>query len=254
MRFFAGSLDRAHHLLRRLELVTAELNRWSDVPVPTAVYLVNREEWLQAQLPGVYGIPIRAGPTSVIAAAQGDPETVRMWTSLLGVAELPMVFGTPIQGTAQEAATLALGDVLLQVETARGFVQRAGLLGSEVWIGELAAHVSALVIFRLHEPTRLGEIGATFDRLADRLGGGGTPALRGFRPNLVQEGTEQIEAWLWFQARFHQGARILVERDGKNTVAKLQKLSRRAGGTLREEDLRERYPDLRAWLESSVVP
>ena len=253
VRFAPGALDRAHHLLRRLELVTFHLNRWNDVPVPTAVLLLTREEWRKAGLPGEYGVPIRVGPTTVISPAQGDSGTVALWTDLLGTSRLPMVFGTPLRGTAAEAATMALSDVFLQIETARGFVQRAGLLGSEAWIGELAAHTAALVVFKTHEKDRLPEIAATFERLGTRLAG--SRALwSDFQPTLNLGTRAEVEKWLWFQARFHEGARIVLFKDGKGAVGKLQKMSKKGSGVLGRDELERRYPALRDWLASSFAP
>lgn len=248
VRFSPGALDRADHLLRRLQLVTRQLNRWSDVPVPTAVFAVTRDEWEDAGLPGTYGIPIRVGPTTLVTAAAGDPGTVELWSRLLGARPLPMVFGTPLRGTAEEAATLALADVLLQVETARGMTQRSGLLGDEAWIGELSAHVAALVMFRLFEPNRLPEIADTFDLLDVRLQDLRRARPAAFHPALNLGSPEQLESWLWFQAKFHQGARILLDKDGKGAVSKLKKMSKKAGGALRRADLERRYPELGEWL------
>lgn len=252
VRFTPGALDRADHVLRRLELVSVSLNKWSEVPVPTAVYIVSREDWLNAQLPGTYGVPIRIGPTTLVTAAEGDPGTVELWTGLLGTPQLPMVFGTPLRGTATEAATLALADVLLQVETARGMIQRSSLLGAEAWIGELAAHVAALVIFRSYEQDRLPEIFATFDRLEQRLGRDRS-SIVDFHPALNLGSRGELESWLWFQAKYHQGARILLEKDGKNAIAKLKKMSKQAGGTVRRQDLARRYPALESWMSSAMT-
>ena len=135
VRYGNGALDRAHWVLRRLELLTSYFNKWSEVPVPTAVFVLDRSLWQRAGYSTPYGFPLRIGPNIVLAPALGDDLTVRMWKRILGVERLPMNSGRPVVGTAEQAATLSLGDVLLQSEASRGFTQRAGLLGDQAWVG-----------------------------------------------------------------------------------------------------------------------
>ena len=250
VRYSQGSLDRAHHVLRRLELLTDYFNRWSDVPVPTAVYVVDRESHLRGGFPGVYGVPVRTAPAVVVTAALGDDGTVELWRQLLSSNRLPMEFGTPMTGTAQQAASLAIADVLLQAEASRGFAQRARLLGAQPWIGEIAAHVAAGVVFLMHEPQRLDEIAATYRR----VGQGRQLELRSFSPLLAAGSREQVEQWLWYQSQFHQAAQLVLSRDGKSSVKKLLKMSKRAGGRLEAADLFARYPQLQSWLEERFSP
>ncbi len=249
--FRAGALDRAHHLLRRLEVVTYYFNRWSDVPVPIAAYLLDREGWKDYELTGVYGIPLRPGPVAVMAPAEGDDEAVLWWREALGTSQVPMVPGVPLKGTPEGAGALAIADVLMQVEAARGFVQRVGLLGRSAWAGEVAAHLAALVIFGEHEPGRLPDIGSFYARLYESQGGGSANALSAYSPLLSQGDAEEMRTWLWFQGAFYEGARRIYAKSGKKSVKALLKLSRESGGVLSEEKLVEKYPELSGWLQGA---
>lgn len=240
--FLPGGLDRADHLLRRVELVTHYFGKWADAPVPLAVYALGRSDWREVGLPGVYGLPLRSGPNAVFAPAEGDAGTVELWRRLLAVERVPSPFGQPLRGSAEEAGALALADVLLQVETARGFVQRAGLLGARSWVGEVAAHAVALVIFQLHEPERLDEIGRLYGRLAAGLGGDGANPAGSFSPMLQQGGPHEVERWLWFQGVYHEAARRILARDGRKSVKRLQAMSRKSAALLPASAVLERYP------------
>lgn len=246
VRFRSGALDRAHHVLRRLDLVTRQLNEWSEVPVPLAVYLLDRPGWSEIGLRGIYGVPVRTGPTAVALAAEGDTGTVAMWRKLLEASAVPLVPGVPLRGTAEEAGTLAIADVLLQVEAARGFVQRAGLLGERAWIGEVAAHTAALALFDKHERSRRPEIDALFRRLAETLGRDGAFPLDSFSPTPEPRDEAELRRWLWYQATFFEAADVLVTRYGRKAVPRLLKLAG-DGGVLREAELLAQVPELGAW-------
>ncbi|MEM9409186.1 MAG: hypothetical protein AAGA81_24355 [Acidobacteriota bacterium] len=252
VRYGNGALDRAHWVLRRLELLTTYFNKWSEVPVPTAIFVLDRDLWRRAGYSTPYGFPLRIGPNIVLAPALGDDLTVRMWKRVLGVETLPMIAGRPVVGTAEHAATLSLGDVLLQSEAARGFTQRAGLLGDQAWIGDLMAHVAANVVFSTHETQRMPEIGDMYARMEQRLGRSGGQ-LGDYSPLLALGSEEDVRRWLWFQAKLHNGARIMVEKDGRKAVKRLMQLSRKQGGELRAALLFDRYPGLRDWARSFPV-
>jgi hypothetical protein len=248
VRYRSGGLDRAHYVLRRLDLVTRQLNDWSEVPVPVAVYLLERSGWSQVGLQGVYGVPVRTGPTAVALAAEGDSGTVALWRALLEADAVPLVPGVPLRGTTEEAATLAIADVLLQVEAARGFVQRAGLLGDRAWIGDVVAHVAAVSIFQKHERSRLPEIAALFRRLRETTARGGGYSLDSFSPGPGPRDESELRRWLWYQAAFFEAAHSLVERHGRKAVPRLQKLAgdRRI---LREAELLAEFEELSAWRQ-----
>jgi hypothetical protein len=248
VRYTGGSLDRAHHVLERLETVAARLNRWASVPISKAVYLLDREQWNAAELPGLYGVPLPLGPTAIAVPALGDEGTVALWRRVLGVETLPMIPGFPLRGTPEEAATLALADVLLQVESGRALVERSALRPERTWIAELAAHTAALSLVAALEPHRLAEISATLSRITERLGGAGAYSMDGFSPALLLGDEGSIKHFLWAQGAFSEGAAILLERDGKQTMARLLKLAQAKGARgLSTAALLERYPELAAW-------
>lgn len=254
--FQPGALDRAHHFLQRLELITLAFNKWSEVAVPVVGYLVNREQWNDMQMPGIYGIPVRTSATAMVVPAEGDSETVRMWRSILGVDQLPLNPGAPLVGTAEEAASLAIIDVLAQVEAARGFVRRAGLTGDQPWVGEVAAHLAARTLFAEMEPEKLQQIDFVYDRLYERFGGDHQHALTEYRPEGVAGEVTDTETWLWFQGAFARGARVLHEQRGKKAIKQLRRSSSKSsrgssgssGGGLDTSQLRQQYPGLDAWL------
>ena len=254
VRYISGSLDRAHHVLRRMEFVTSYFNEWSDVPVPIVGYVLTRDEWRRAELPTSYGVPLRSGPTAVFVPAAGDEGTVALWRRLLATDRLPMVPGVPLVGTAEQAATMALADVSLQVELARGFVQRARLLGREAWIGEVSAHVAALTVFDLLERDRVPEINATYRDLGVRLGGEAAYALQSFLPAFMARDDDTLDQWLWFQSQFQRAAVMIHDKDGKKSVKKLVQLSEQGRGQILAPDLLERYPDLQSWLLTTFAP
>ena len=248
--FLPGGLDRAHHLLRRLDNLGASFRRWrKDLVVPLAAYVVDREQWGKIELPGLYGLPLRTGPTSIFVPANGDGEAIRMWRSALGVGTLPMVPGVPVTGSPEEAAVLALSDVLTQFEASRGFVIGAGLVGQDGWMQEVAAHTAALVVFDQTEPQRRAEIVDLFRRLRERMGGKRRHDDRHFTHGLLNGGEEEVQAWLWYQGVFFEAANILVTKDGKRAVPRLLKMAQKGGG-LQRAQLFERYVGLPAWHQN----
>lgn len=255
VRYTSGSLDRAHHVLERLETVASRFNRWADVPVATAVYLLDRQQWAEAELPGIYGVPLRLGPSAVAVPALGDAETVALWRRVLGVDVLPLIPGIPLRGTPEEAATLAIADVLLQVESSRALIERSQLRPARPWIAELAAHAAALSLFASLEEPRVPQISATLARIVERLGGPGAYSLEGFSPLLLLGDESSIKHWLWAQGAFSEGAAIIVAHDGKRTVPKLLDLAHGKG--VRGKDARglslglllQRYEGLSAWRD-----
>lgn len=252
VRYIPGGLDRAHHLLNRLQLLTDYFHDWTEMPSPTMVYVMNREEWGRAGLADVYGLPLRLSRTSIAVPGAGDSETVSFWHRILGSDRVPLIPGVPLQGTMEEAGTMAVADVLLQVDVARGFVERTGMRGRQLWLGEVASHAVAQVVFDKHEARKAEEIAATYHRLGDRLGGARAHAVSEYRP-LPVEGREGTERWLWFQAQFFDGARVLTRKHGVKAIKRLLKMTEENGGLLSEAQVLGRYPELAAWLQSAFA-
>ena len=249
--YLSGNLDRAHHFLRRLDLITASFNKWADAAVPVVGYLVDRKTWDEMQLPGLYGIPVRTGPTAIVVPTSGDAETVRMWRSILGVDALPLNPGVPLHGTADEAASLAIVDVLAQVEAARGFVTRSRLIGAEPWISELIAHLAARVLFAEYEPDKLGQIDWVYDQILEAYGGVGQDGQREFRAELALGEIADIERWLWYQGAFARGARVAHGQRGAKSIKALLKATRKSRSGLSEAVLRDTFPGIDAWLQTT---
>jgi hypothetical protein len=252
VRYTAGALDRATHLLRRLEVLVYHFSSWSGAPVPIAVYVLGRPEWEAAEVRVPYGLPLAPGSTAVLAPALGDDATVAFWRERLG--SLPAVAGTPLVGTAEHVSTLVIADVLLQVEACRVFVRRSRLVGTEPWIGEVMAHVAAATVFMEHERNRMAEIDELFDRLGIRQAAVGALPMSGYSPLLPTAGEEGLDRWFWYQSRFHRGAQIIVERDGKQAMGRILKMSQKNRGGLRAEELLARYPGLGGWRDEFSSP
>lgn len=247
---YTGALDRAHHVLQRLEVLGFYFDRWGEFPIPVAVYIMNRHEWEVAGIQSPYGLPLRTGMTAILAPSAGDDKTVLLWQELLGIDGLPKIGGQPIYGTKREAASLLASDTLLQIEATRGFVQRHRMVGREPWVADLMTHVVAGWVFEKHEAPRIAEIDDLYARLSSRyseMGRVGT--LSQYSPSLVRQGTEGIETWLWYQGQFRRGARIILGRGDKKTVPHLLKMVKKNGG-IDTADLVKRYPGLADWMSA----
>jgi hypothetical protein len=229
VRYSPGALDRAAHVQLRLETLAEDFAAWSGQQLPFQGYVLGPEDWAAAQFDVPYGLPKRTGPESVAVPAWGDDQTVARWRVLLG-GPLPWGTGQPVRGTPEEAASLALSDLLLQAELARMFLERTGVRGEPGWVGEVLAQSVALTAFHSHEAERIPEIEEVYAHLAATPGGQFAEAARGF-----------------------DAARILVAKDGLRTPKRLLKLARDNGGRIGVGDLVARYPELGAWLRTAAV-
>lgn len=246
--YLGGGLDRAHHVLLRLENLVRFFRRWDpEVAILLVAYTVDRDHWKSIGIPGLYGLPLRTSPSAVFVPAYGDQEAVRMWRSALGVDTLPLVAGTPVTGTAEEVASLALADVMMQLETARGFVVASGLKGRDGWIQEVVSHLAALIAFQQTEPHRMKDLHDVFVRLRDRMGGPKRYDAQHFSQALQRGQEEEVKAWLWYQGVFYSGAEVILAKDGKRSIQRLLKMRQPPGRSLNSAALMKRYPKLRGW-------
>lgn len=237
VRYTPGALDRAAHLQVRLQTLAHDYTRWGSRGYDFQGYVLSPEDWAAAGLAKPYGLPERAGPRALAAPAWGDEQSVALWKRLLG-GPLPWTAeGMPIRGTAEEAASLQLADVVLQTETARIFVAEENLRGEEPWIAELTAHAVALQAFASHEEVRLLEIQQVYDDLS----AAGLPALAS-----CPAASKTDAAALACGAKFHSGARILLAKSGLKTVRVLTKLAKKHG--LSQATLVKEYPALAEWV------
>ncbi len=240
VRYSPGALDRAAHVQARLETLAVDFSRWGSQHYAFQAYVLAPEDWAAAGLRQPYGLPSRSGARGLAVPAWGDEQSVGLWKRLLG-GELPWGPDMPVRGTTEEAASLALADVILQVDCARLFVAGERLDGDAPWIAELTAHAVALQAFASHEAGRLAEIADVWVRLGAR----GRPSLEACA---AAGGGETRE--LACQSRYAEGARILFAADGMRTVRNLAKLARKRG--LSEATLVAAHPPLAEWLREGA--
>lgn len=245
VNYAPGSLDRAHHVQQRFDLLAADASRWSGEHLRLRIYVLGRQEWEEMGFGLPYGLPGRMPGNILAVPAAGDDGTVALWTGLTGSPPPPLA-GTPMRGTAAEASSLALADLLGEVEGARILLTLAGVRGETAWVQQVSAHLLALAVFERYERARMGEIGRFFASLG--RGVEGSPGLDSYAPGL------DLATLLWFEARFHEGARAVLGSGKKNDAKAVLKLARKNGGLLTRSALLERYPELGAWLQQTFPP
>lgn len=239
VRYSAGSLHRAAQLQQSFELLAAQFARFSDSRARLQLLLLSRDEWEGAALGQPYGVAMRVFDHGIAVAAWGDSGTVELWQRLLG-GELPSAEDAPMRSSEDEAAGLQAADVLALFEGARILTAAAGYGGAEPWIGDLVSHVVALTaLARLPGGIRQADV------VYRALGRVRAPSdLRTYAGGL------SLEQWLAFQARFHAGAVLVLEQEKRGTLRSIVKLAKKSRGRLRADQLAQRYPALRVWLES----
>lgn len=241
IHYTPGSLDRAANLQFRLEKIARYFHRWADQETDLVVYMVNRDGWQQAQFNIPYGVPLRVGRLGFAAPAMGDDGTVALWAGLLrGV--LPRVSGTPLRGSPREAATMAVADVLVQLEVAEALVDQAQIAGDAYWVRGLMSHVMSVSLVEKMEPMRIRDLDTMYAKLSEAH----PPKAMSVRDYHADLG---LVDWLWFQAQFHAGAKLIVAEEGAgDAVEKMIKLRKKGDGVLRGDFLRRKYDDLDAWF------
>lgn len=241
VNYTPGGLDRAYHVKARFELLASDFSKWVRNPIRLRVFVLTRDEWSQFGFGVPYGLPGRIRGETLAVPWAGDDGTVRLWTEIRGEPPPPLP-GIPLRGTAEEAATLAMADLLTEVEAVRILLTAGGLRGEQPWVHQLLAHLVARAAFARYEGPRLPEIDAFFAGL-------GT----GERSIALDRYTEGLDlaTLLWFESRFQEGARLVLENGKRNEVAEIIKRTRKAGGLLTEAELLERHPQLRGWLDES---
>jgi hypothetical protein len=243
VRYTPGALDRASNLQTRLELLARAFHRWTGEEPQIEVFVLLRREWEEAGYEVPYGLPVRAGERGLAVPSEGDAGTVALWSELLG-GRLPGIGGVPLRGSPQEAATMALADVLTQILAAEILVDEHGLAGDRPWLRGVMAQLVSRAFTRQFEPARLGDLRTMFAHLGHRYGPREMSA-RDFRPELG------LRDWLWFQAQFYEGAGVLLEEEGKGAVKRMKKLRKKGGGELRADELLRRYQELDGWFRGS---
>lgn len=235
VRYTPGSLDRASHVQDRFSLLAADYARWGGDKMPLLVILLSREDWRALGVAMPYGFPVRLPNGAVMLAAWGDAGTVSLWRHLLADG-LPEIEGTPLRGTAEEAASLLITDLLGQIEAARGLLGRGGFGSPQPRIADLMAHALALSAVINHDRERLALLDEVFRQLAAA-------------PSEIPGAEPRLGGWLRYQADAYYAARTLATRRGAASGKLVLKLARRNGGRLTADDLRRRFPELGPWLE-----
>jgi hypothetical protein len=246
VRYSPGALDRAVHVVRRLDLIVAELKKPLGVLVPLTAVVLSRDEWERGNLTRVYGLPQPISIGTIAVPAAGDAGTVRKWKSWLGT-ELPSLGGVPMVGTAEDAASLMLSDVVLQVEVCELLLDRTPAARAEPWIRGLLSHLAALSLWSDFEPGRTGEIAMIWSRIRGQI-----PPLLELEKKLERPGASPLamERWLLAESYLFEGASLANAAGGTKTFQKLLKTLRREQQAPTRAQMLALYPSLAGWLEA----
>ncbi len=247
VHYTVGALNRAAHVQKRFEDMTTEFKSWGGQPTLTVVYLISRLEWEEADLEEPFGLPGNMGISQVALGSWGDDGSIELWEGLTG-RDLPPIPATPMRSTPQEAASLWLGDLVAQVEVARGLLETSGFYGDEPWVDDLLAQLVALSASQAYERLQMPQIARFWLALSQQGGGPGARPLSARR-----KATTPAEE-LWYQAQFYEGAQIIAEAEGKAAPKKILKPAKKGNGRISGRDLLGRYPALGAWLATSFAP
>jgi hypothetical protein len=246
IRYAAGALDRAVHVSRRLDLVLGEMRRSLDLALPLTAVVLSREEWERAALARTYGLPQQISAGSIAVPAAGDPGTVRKWRTWLGT-DLPDIGGVPLVGTAQDASSLMLSDIVLQVEVCELIFKRTPAALADPWILGLLSHLAAIGLWSDFEPQRMPEIEMVWSRMR-----GVMPALLELEPARLEKGLKPLamERWLLAESHLFDGALRAHSAGGAKTFKKVLKTMIKDAKAPTREQLVAAYPPLAQWLES----
>lgn len=244
VRYSPGSLDRAVQLQDSFEALVEDVRGWTRSKVGLVVLLLNREEWQAAGLTRPYGVPEGAGGRGLAVPAWGDDGTVGLWRGLLG-SRLPTLPDQPLRGTPEQSASLAVADLVGDLEGARILLRAAGISGSEPWVDHVLAHAVLLSNVQNHHRERLADVRMVFAGLAATGGG------RAAYPLAVAGAPPSLAASLWFDSQYFTAAEMLVGPNGKFPIKAIFRQARQAGGRISAADLQTRCPELGDWLRSS---
>jgi len=240
-------LDRAALLQMRLDRLSRAYDSLTRAPLPWRFALVGRERWERLAPGRPWGWPIRLPGPLFLAAAGGDSALVAEATELLGGAP-PDPGGDPLVATREEAGSLVVFDLLLDLETARAFAAAARLSGDEPWIAPLVTQLALRYAWEVGEPGTLLPRVALFDRIAAAHGGARAHRLADYRPGL----DPLVD--LWFEAQFLRGADVVWVERGRRGVSRLLDRWADVGQPIRRADLEERFAGLAAWEAASFAP
>jgi hypothetical protein len=241
VRYSAGNLDRAARAQFLLEPMVRVLNRWSGANVVLSVYTLTQEEWRLAQIPVAFGVPVRIGRTGLALPAEGNDEVVRLWSQLKVSLPASQLVGSGAMTTPQHASSLLMADQLSMVLVGEIYTDHLRLQTNEPWLRGLISHVIADNYLRKENPEMHRDLeqlysGVQHQRAPRAL------AASDYRTDIG------LADYLWFHAQFFQGAQILLRDEGRGSIKKMRKLTRRGDGILLSATLMDEYKDLRAWF------
>jgi hypothetical protein len=247
LRYSPDALDRAAQVQRRLEEIAETLKAVAGEPVRLGALVLDREAWEKAQPGRVWGLPTHTGALVFALAAEGDDETVRRMRALTG-GWLPPLAGEPFRGTAEEAASLAAADSLLQLEVATAFLEERHLRGEEPWVGALLAQLVARLAWERTDAGQVTAVADLFDRMALTAGRGRPLRLADYRRGLP------LEEDLAFQAAFLRGADLLWVELGERGAARFLQRLLRAHLAVPRATLEKELPELGEWERRHFAP
>ena len=164
VHYTPGSLDRAAHVQRRLEVLAATLTDWTEYPVGLVVYVLDRQDWERSNAGPHYGVPGRVTGDALAIAAVGDMELARFWQHLLGRAA-PQLPGVPLIGPPEGADALAISDLFLQLEATAAMLRQPGWTANTPLTTRLAVHLTAWDVLSVREPERVAQLERIFSDL-----------------------------------------------------------------------------------------
>lgn len=245
IRYTSGHLDRASHVLRRLDLIVGDLQKRGKQRLSLTAFVISREQWEGGGLTRPYGLPAtRAAASVVVVPALGDAGTVRLWQHWLG-SDLPPLPGFPLRGSVQAASSLALADLFLQREIAAIFVDRHELIGRQPWVRGLFTHLVALDLFARYEPSRMLEVETTYRSLGRQI-----PLLLQLREGVPMP----VEEFLLRESRYFEAALKVHHEQGRSAVRQALKLRSKSEGPLAEEAVLKMFPSLQTMQLVQVDP
>jgi hypothetical protein len=248
VRFVADTLDRAARFQARLETLHRFWQPLLEGRLAWRGAAVLEPQWRRLVTGRPWGVAARSASGTFLVPAAGDARTVATIERLLG-GPVPLPAGMPLYGSLQEAGSLVVCDILLQIEAARAFVAASGVRGEEPWIEGLVIHLAARAAWQAAEPERILEIVGLLDRMSAANGGPAAYRLSDYREDLP------FERALWYDAQFVRGAdAIWVEEGRRGTTRLLRRWVRSRDEPILRAKLEENYPVLVAWQRAAFAP
>ncbi len=247
VRYAPDALDRASRVQARLEALHALFSRLSQRDLVWKGVVVDQYEWKRRALYGIWGVPVRLGSGTFVVPARGDEASIATTRWLLQGAP-PDPGGEPLQGSREEAGSLVVSDLLLQLDIVRAFAENAPLSGEEPWITGVLLQLAARYAWEKAEPGRMLEILSLFDRFAAAHGGPRRYRLTDYRGGLP------LQHDLWYQAQFVRGADAIWVEEGERGTANFLGSAARRGKPLTRKSLERKYDRLRDWELAAFAP